>query len=186
MNELPFYVEELSPDLNSYELKMFRIQHDETQLTKYLCKLAKEHQTQSINKTFLVREKGSKNLVAFFCLKAATLPYNDKDEIFLIPAVELTHFAVDERYKDIFDKTSDIKTGEVIFWNFIIPYINEARHYIAIKDLYIFAINNPKLINYYKDRLGFHEIEKIEDKCFFEYAKPEYDDYCKFLYFPLY
>ena len=61
MNELPFYIEELSPDLNSYELKMFRIQHDETQLTKYLCKLAKEHQTQSINKTFLVREKGSKN-----------------------------------------------------------------------------------------------------------------------------
>ena len=123
MNELPFYIEELSQDLNSYELKMFRIQHDETQLTMYLCKLAKQHQEQSINKTFLV--------------------------------------------------------------NFIIPYLNEARKYIAIKDLYIFAINNPKLINYYKSRLGFHEIKNVEDKSFFEYAKPEYDDYCKFLFFPL-
>ena len=123
MNELPFYIEELSQDLNSYELKMFRIQYDETQLTKYLSKLAKQHQEQSINKTFLV--------------------------------------------------------------NFIIPYLNEARKYIAIKDLYIFAINNPKLINYYKSRLGFHEIKNVEDKSFFEYAKPEYDDYCKFLFFPL-
>lgn len=185
MKKSPFYIEELSHDLNSYELKTFRIQHDEQQLKKYLCNMAKKHQGQSINKTFLVRENGSKNLVAFYSLKAATLPYSDKDEIFLIPAVELTHFAVDERYKSIFDKIADIKTGEFIFWNHIIPCINNARQNIAIKDLFIFAINNEKLIEYYKTRLGFREIEKMDDKIFFDYAKPDYDDYCKFLYFPL-
>lgn len=80
----PFYIKELSEDLNSYELKSFRIQHDETQIVKYLVKFAKKHQKQLLNKTFLVRETGSDNLVAFYSLKAATLPYNEKESSFLI------------------------------------------------------------------------------------------------------
>ena len=92
--ESPFYVELLSSSLNSYELKKFRVQHDETQLTNYLCK-------------------------------------------------------------------------------------------IACKDLFIFAIDTPKLVNYYKTRLCFRELENIEDKNFFEYAEPDYDDGCKFMFFPL-
>lgn len=79
MMNSPFYIKELSEDLNSYELKSFRIQHDETQIVKYLVKFAKKHQKQLLNKTFLVRETGSDNLVAFYSLKAATLPYNEKE-----------------------------------------------------------------------------------------------------------
>ena len=182
----PFYIEELSEDLNSYELKSFRIQHEEFQLTRYLVKLAKKHQKQLLNKTFLVREKGSDNLVAFYSLKAATLPYNDKESSFLIPAIELTHFAVDERYKtiDLQDSLS-VKTGEFIFWNLILPVVKYVSEKVACKDLFVFSINTPKLISYYKNRLGFQEIENIDDKLFFEYAVPDYDDNCKFLYFPL-
>lgn len=66
MMDSPFYIKELSEDLNSYELKSFRIQHDETQIVKYLVKFAKKHQKQLLNKTFLVRETGSDNLVAFY------------------------------------------------------------------------------------------------------------------------
>ena len=51
----PFYIEELSEELNSYELKSFRIQHEEFQLPRYLVKFAKKHQKQLLNKTFLVR-----------------------------------------------------------------------------------------------------------------------------------
>ena len=92
MMNSPFYIKELSEDLNSYELNSFRIQHDEIQIVKYLVKFAKKHQKQLLNKTFLVRETGSDNLVAFYSLKAATLPYNEKESSFLIPAIELTHF----------------------------------------------------------------------------------------------
>ena len=182
----PFYIEELSEELNSYELKSFRIQHEEFQLTRYLVKLAKKHQKQLLNKTFLVREKGSDNLVAFYSLKAATLPYNDKESSFLIPAIELTHFAVDERYKtiDLQDSLS-VKTGEFIFWNLILPVVKYVSEKVACKDLFVFSINTPKLISYYKNRLGFQEIENIDDKLFFDYAVPDYDDNCKFLYFPL-
>lgn len=182
----PFYIEELSEELNSYELKSFRIQHEEFQLTRYLVKLAKKHQKQLLNKTFLVREKGSDNLVAFYSLKAATLPYNDKESSFLIPAIELTHFAVDERYKTINSQDSlSVKTGEFIFWNLILPVVKYVSEKVACKDLFVFSINTPKLISYYKNRLGFQEIENIDDKLFFEYAVPDYDDNCKFLYFPL-
>ena len=182
----PFYIEELSEELNSYELKSFRIQHEEFQLTRYLVKLAKKHQKQLLNKTFLVREKGSDNLVAFYSLKAATLPYNDKESSFLIPAIELTHFAVDARYKTINSQDSlSVKTGEFIFWNLILPVVKYVSEKVACKDLFVFSINTPKLISYYKNRLGFQEIENIDDKLFFEYAVPDYDDNCKFLYFPL-
>ena len=169
--------------MNSYELKSFRIQHDEIQLVRYLVKFAKKHQKQLLNKTFLVRETGSDNLVAFYSLKAATLPYNDKESSFLIPAIELTHFAVDERYKG--RGSVSLRTGEFIFWNHIVPCVKNTQKFLALQDLFVFSINTPKLIDYYKNRLGFHEIENIDDKFFFEYAIPDYDDNCKFLYFPL-
>ncbi len=36
MKGFDFYIEQLSDELNSYEQKMFRVQHDETQLVTYL------------------------------------------------------------------------------------------------------------------------------------------------------
>lgn len=84
-----FYLEQLDSSINSYELKMFRVQHEETQLSSYLKKYARTHQENSINKI------------------------------------------------------------------------------------------------YYKERLGFKEMSNIDDKQFFEYAAPNYDEGCKFLYFPL-
>lgn len=144
--ESPFYVELLSSSLNSYELKKFRVQHDETQLTNYLCKIAKKHQKENLNKLYLVRQRTSDSLVAWFALKAATLPYNDKDEVFLTPAIEMTHFAVDERYKAISYDENSMKTGEFIFWNHILETAKEAAQKIACKDLFIFAIDTPKLV----------------------------------------
>ena len=178
-----YYLEHLSDKTNSYELKMFRVQHEETQLTRYLVNMAKKHERMMLNKTYLVRDKNNRNLVAWFSLKNATLPYNDKESSFLIPAIELTHFAVDERYKEI--GSASLKTGEFIFWNHIVPCVKNAQKYLALQDLFVFSINTPKLISYYKNRLGFQEIENIDDKLFFEYAVPDYDDNCKFLYFPL-
>ena len=178
-----YYLEHLSDKINSYELKMFRVQHEETQLTRYLVNMAKKHERMMLNKTYLVRDKNNRNLVAWFSLKNATLPYNDKESSFLIPAIELTHFAVDERYKEI--GSASLKTGEFIFWNHIVPCVKNAQKYLALQDLFVFSINTPKLISYYKNRLGFQEIENIDDKLFFEYAVPDYDDNCKFVYFPL-
>ena len=65
------------------------------------------------------------------------------------------------------------------------PTLKYVSKKVACKDLFVFVINSSKLIEYYKNRLGFKEIENLDDKLFFEYAVPDYDDNCKFLYFPL-
>ena len=181
----PFSIEEISTSTSTYELKRFRVQHDEVQLSKYLIKQAKNHNAEGLNKIYLVRNKKSGTIVAWFGLKSATLPYNDKDQSFLIPAIELTHFAVDARFKINISEKNTAKTGEYIFWNFIIPIVQNVANLIACKTLFLFAINTPKLIKYYKTILGFKEIQDIDDKVFFEYAVPDYDSECKFLYFPL-
>lgn len=182
---IPFYIEELSSSTSSYELKKFRVQHDEIQLSKYLSKQAKKHNTDGLNKIYLVRNKKTGTIVAWFGLKSATLPFNNKNESFLIPAIELTHFAVDQRFKIDASKKNLTRTGEYIFWNFIIPIVQTVAKLIACKNLFLFAIDTPKLIKYYKTVLGFKEIQNIDDKVFFDYAVPDYDSDCKFLYFPL-
>ena len=59
--------------------------------------------------------------------KKCNLAVHDKESSFLIPAIELTHFAVDERYKtiDLQDSLS-VKTGEFIFWNLILPVVKSS------------------------------------------------------------
>ena len=180
-----FYLEELTPDLNSYELKMFRCQHDETQLVCYLKKYARKHTETRMNKIYLVRSTKMNQLAAWFGLKMATLPYNDIGDSFLVPAVELTHFAVDERYKKADNTSGTLKTGEFIFWNYILPIVKDAAQKVACKALFVFAIDTPKLVSYYKKILKFKELPNTNEKQFFEYAEPDYDEGCKFLYFPL-
>ena len=184
MKGFDFYIEQLTDELNSYELKMFRVQHDETQLVNYLKKFAKKHHASNVNKIYLVRYSATGQIAAWFGLKAATLPYNDIGDSFLIPAIELTHFAVDERFKNP-NPESSIKTGEYIFWNFILPIVQDVSQKVACKALFVFAIDTPKLVKYYKNVLKFKEITNTNEKQFFEYAAPDYDEGCKFLYYPL-
>lgn len=112
------------------------------------------------------------------------MPYNDIGDSFLIPAIELTHFAVDERFKNPLGKES-VYTGEYIFWKFILPIVKDVAEKVACKALFLFAIDTPKLIKYYKDILKFKEITNTNEKQFFEYAAPDYDEGCRFLYYPL-
>ena len=185
MQNFDFYIEQLSVDLNSYELKMFRVQHDEGQLTKYLTKFSKKHQASNTNKIYLVRYSSTGQIVAWFGLKNATLPYNDAGDTFLIPAIELTHFAVDERFKNPINDKSSVRTGEFIFWNYIIPIVKDVANKVGCKALFIFAIDTPKLVMYYMNVLKFKELPDTNEKQFFEYAEPDYDEGCRFLYFPL-
>lgn len=185
MQQFDFFIEQLTDELNSYELKMFRVQHEEEQLSNYLKKLAKKHQSSKVNKIYIIRYASTGQIVAWFGLKSATLPYNEKDDSFLIPAIELTHFAVDERFKNPLGKKNTVHTGEYIFWNFILPIVNEVSEKVACKVLFLFAIDTPKLITYYKDVLKFKEITNTNEKQFFEYAAPDYDEGCRFLYYPL-
>ena len=113
------------------------------------------------------------------------MPYNDIGDSFLIPAIELTHFAVDERFRNPIDEKDSVRTGEYIFWNYVLPIVKDVSERVACKALFVFAIDTPKLIAYYKDIFKFKELSDTNEKQFFEYAEPDYDEGCRFLYFPL-
>lgn len=66
MQEFDFYIEPLTENTNSYELKTFRVQHDEGQLTDYLKKFAKKHQASKVNKIYLVRYSSPGQIAAWF------------------------------------------------------------------------------------------------------------------------
>ena len=76
MQDKTFFLEEISANTSSYELKMFRSQHGETQLETYLKKFAKKHTESQVNKIYLVRSTKTQQLAAWFGLKTATLPYS--------------------------------------------------------------------------------------------------------------
>ena len=68
MIESPFYIQHLSEDVNSYELKKFRVQYDEVQLVKYLVKKAKTHEndnrSEKVNKfKVIVKDKGKEKSI---------------------------------------------------------------------------------------------------------------------------
>ena len=138
MQDNTFYLDELTLDTFSYELKTFRSQHDEVQLEKYLKNYSKKHVEKKVNKIYLIRSTKTHQIAAWFGLKTATL-----------------------------------------------PFVQDVSQKVACKALFVFAIDTPKLIKYYKETLQFREITNTNEKQFFEYAVPDYDEDCKFLYFPL-
>ena len=131
--------------IKSYPLETVMAEKLETILSRNIANTREKHQKQLLNKTFLVRESGSDNLVAFYSLKAATLPYNEKESSFLIPAIELTHFAVDERYKTVVVSSSALRIGEFIFWNHIVPGIKKAQEYLALQGFICFFHKYTKI-----------------------------------------
>jgi hypothetical protein len=181
-----YYCQHLSASTTNCELKTFKPLYDEVALAKYLKKIAKIHEKDNLNRTYIVRSSVSDIFVGWFGLKVSSLPYQYEKESFLIPAIELTHFAIDERYKKNHKKDEvDITIGEYIFRKLILPIVISVSEQAGCKDLYIFAINKEKLIRYYSERLGFKQLKKIDAEKFMISAVPEYDRDCIFMYQPI-
>ena len=50
------------------------------------------------------------------------------------------------------------------------------------KYLFLFAINDKKLVKYYIDRMDFHELPAAEEEIVVEYLKTYSNKNCKFLF----
>lgn len=92
--------------------------------------------------------------------------------------VELVHFCVHEpaREKWAVRKMDSQGMGRTLFWQFVVPVIQEIRKLVGVEYLYLFAADNKKktLAAYYRE-LGFEERSDLS------VAKPEYDFCCLFM-----
>lgn len=79
------------------------------------------------------------------------------------PAVELSHFCINENYRDAWnEKNISQRMGESFFYYFIIPKINELCEIAGCRMVYLFAADGSEqqsLLKYYTDVLHFRRPE---------------------------
>lgn len=157
-----FYCESVSY-ASDYELGRFIPQYDEKVLSGYLTKKAKIHESEKLSRTYIVRDKEDAVLAGWFSLAAATLPYQENDVEFQIPAINLSNFAVDKKYKQLHGKDFQPATiGEFIFNDFIIPISTVVSKLCGAKEIYIFSLKEDSLIEHHKSTFGFIEENDME------------------------
>lgn len=95
------------------------------------------------------------------------------------PGIELVHFCSNDLVKDKW-KSYGINhpMGEVLFWKFITPIIDNIQQYVGCQYLFLFAADTSEdgnLINYYDVALKFKKPTEIGTN------KPRYDFCCEFM-----
>lgn len=99
------------------------------------------------------------------------------DESF--PAVELVHFCVNDNYRKEWKALKMGRgMGEVFFWKFVVPKIQEINKLIGCEYVYLFAADGSPdrtLINYYEYALHFEIPTNMSG------IKPRYDFMCTFM-----
>lgn len=131
-------------------------------------------------RTYLIfDDSGEKEeLACVFCLRTNDLLLGDET----VPSIELAYFAMEKSYKK---KHSDYEgVGRYFFNVFILPIIETTYHLTGGVFLHLFAINNKKLVSFYK-KLGFISLEEKDDKEILSYEENEGNQDCKFLFIQL-
>ena len=183
-NEL-FYCEHILDNIQNPEMiKTFQVNQKTGQgLEYYLKKSAIIEENMHIARTYLVKDKDTHEIVAYFSLKAGMIAANERKSFFRsefdsVPGIELANFAVNGLYKEAHEEYEGI--GKIIFLDFILPIVKKAAKYIGIKYIYIFALPYDHLINYYKT-LEFTRLSFLEELFMHRRIRPRYDRRCIFM-----
>jgi hypothetical protein len=149
-------------------------------LENYLKYQASEDENKNNSRTYLVKDIVTGELVGYFSLRTGLITIQVKDESFdSYPAIELSNFAINKCYKD--SHPDAIRLGAHIFDNFIIPIVRSFSKYVGVNSLYIYALPNDKLIEYYQ-KLGFTRLPEKHEKFVQQHVKPKYDEGCIFMF----
>lgn len=141
----------------------------------------------NIFKTYLVFYEdslGKRELACVFCIRCSSMHFRNgsKENFFneIVPCIELVYLAIDANYNR---KHPEIKrTGGMVFDAFIVEIVQELNRLCGCKYLFLFAINDKKLIKYYINRMDFQELPKVEETAVVEYLKTYSNKSCKFLF----
>ena len=151
-------------------------------LVSYLVNVAIHDEYKNTNRTYLVKDCITNEIVAYFSLKAGLVSLDESqvdNEFDTVPGVELAQFAVNSSYS-LYNKVKGI--GEIVFYYFILPIVKEISKDLGVSFLYIFALPEERLINHYKDKLHFKRLSHEEEEKLHSRIKPRYDESCIFMY----
>ena len=119
-------------------------------LNTFLQSEAFDYNRDGQGNTYLVKEKSTGNIVAYYTLKTNAIQiYNEVyDRVESLASIELARFAVDYRYQNQF-------YGRLIFTYCIIPKVEEVSNIVGVNNILLFVDeDNTKAIRFYQ-KLGF-------------------------------
>ncbi len=149
-------------------------------LELYLKNSASSEEGVGSARTYIVKSKMTDEIAAYFTLRSGLFTVSATEDYFhTISAVELSNFAVNSAFRKKFPHME--KIGRTVFTDFILPIVDSARTVIGIQALYIYALPEEHLIEYYKS-LGFERLEIDEEQFVHQHVKPKYDEGCIFMY----
>lgn len=177
-----FYYEHLKDSSDNENLiKKFCIDKDTGKgLEYYLKSSAEKEENENSSRTYLVKDKQTRELVGYFSLRNGLFTINiDDDSFFSVPAIELSNFAVNSAYRKNHPDTK--KIGKTIFNEFVMPLVHYLMDFSGVQALYIYALPEDDLISHY-ETFGFSRLDSEDEKFVHKHVKPAYDDGCIFMY----
>lgn len=179
-NELYIYEHLLRTNNNLQSIENFTVGHSACGLERYLKEDACNDESNNMARTYLIRDKNTNEIAAYFWLKAGSIALKAANNNYdSIPAMELSNFAVNDSYKVKHENNKGI--GSYVFFMFVLPIVKYMGQLVGVNSLYVYALPEDSLINYYQ-KLGFSRLSKENETYINSYVKPDYDDKCIFMY----
>lgn len=179
---ITFTYEHLNASLdNMLLIQDFRIKNPAGKnLARFLKELALHNEESNADRTYLVKDKITKDIVGFFSFRNGLFGLKASNgKVFNIPSIELSNFAVNDAYRDKHPNVKNI--GENIFNTFIVPLAKYIQTLTGAQALCIYALPEERLINHYGS-FGFVRLAKEDEQFVYDHIKPAYDEDCIFMY----
>lgn len=162
------------------DIQQFTINNKNGQgLLAYLRESAIKEELRETARTYLVRNKQDNMIVGYFTLKAGYIAVKrDLTSFDAVSGIELACFAVNDAYREAHDCKEQL--GKYIFYHFVLPMVKDISNSLGACFLYIFALNQKKLMEYYKT-LGFARVSKKEERYIHKHSRPAFDKGCIFM-----
>ena len=179
-----FLIEHLDDKQETKEqIAQFSALNDASGLEYYLKNQALQDEKSFSARTYLIKDKITKELAAYFSLRNGLITVQAYHESFdTIPAIELSNFAVNQNYRKNHPEIE--KLGSYRLNKFVLPIARTMQKYVGITSLYIYALPDEKLIEHYKT-MGFTRLSKKQEKFVQNHIKPKYDEGCVFMFMTL-
>lgn len=176
-----FYYEHiLDSSINKELIKSFKVIHSNAKgLEEFLKFAAIEDEENNDNRTYLVKDNETKELVAYFSLRTGLVTIGEEKDFITIPSIELANFAINGAYRENHPESKYL--GTAIFRDFVLPIVKYISDFIAVKILYIYALPEEDLIKHY-ETFGFKRLSTENEEFVHSHIKPNYDEKCIFMY----
>ncbi len=167
----------------------FSVSENGANLGYYLRRVAAYEEKSGLARTYLVYEKETDDLVAYFSLRCGHVLQNINRRLFrtksfdAIPGIEFANWAIDVNFNNTFKSTvNNMKLGTLIFRDFVMPIVTDAQLLVGARLLYLYALPHDELINYYETSMGFRRLPPTEEKQVHRFSRPRYDNNCIFMF----